>query len=188
MNNYELYHHGILGMKWGIRRYQPYGQGYSPKSEGREIGEARLSKLAGKKKLLKERESSNNEQIEVYKSKLSTVRSKKADRKAAKIQRKINKIGKKASKAQKRLVKGKHISGRQAKVLIKKAKLEGKLANVDKRNSKLRYKISKLEVKNSRINKKIKRVERKSLNQISKMEMQIGKERTLEIIKRIGNS
>lgn len=41
----ELYHHGILGMHWGIRRYQPYGQGYDPEHEGKEIGLA--ARLAG---------------------------------------------------------------------------------------------------------------------------------------------
>ena len=38
MNQSELYHHGILGMHWGIRRFQPYGQGYDPKNEGKETG------------------------------------------------------------------------------------------------------------------------------------------------------
>lgn len=40
-----LQHHGILGMHWGVRRFQPYGQGYDPKNEGKEIGLA--ARMAG---------------------------------------------------------------------------------------------------------------------------------------------
>lgn len=40
MNEYttELMHHGVQGMRWGIRRYQPYGAGYDPQKMGKFIG------------------------------------------------------------------------------------------------------------------------------------------------------
>lgn len=37
-NEDELMHYGVIGMKWGIRRYQPYSQGYDPEHSGRFVG------------------------------------------------------------------------------------------------------------------------------------------------------
>jgi len=37
----ELYHHGIKGQKWGIRRFQPYSKG---QKKGKEVGKAAKGK------------------------------------------------------------------------------------------------------------------------------------------------
>lgn len=50
ISTYELYHHGIKGMKWGIRRYQNKDGSLTPAGEKRRARlEGKLEKLNGKK-------------------------------------------------------------------------------------------------------------------------------------------
>ena len=87
----ELYHHGILGQKWGVRRYQNKDGSYKPGAEGRYDGDdggGIKNKLSAAKKSLKEAKNG----LVVRKAK------KHAEKAAAKEQKRAEKEQKHAEK------------------------------------------------------------------------------------------
>lgn len=165
MDGDHLEHHGILGMKWGIRRYQSYSQVPRKSGEGgKEQG------LARKKSKLEAKKAKNTAKIQKYQKSLSTTGAKRRDAKVAKYQSKLDKLNSSRAmrKVDKQVLKDQPIGTKGYKKLEERHKLESKIARLSSKNSSFNAKVSALEYKNAKLDKRINKIDTKiSVNKIN---------------------
>lgn len=102
--NAELYHHGVKGQRWGVRRYQ------NPDGTLISKGQARLEKLRGRatgevQRRLDTHEAQYNRERSKLEEKLNKVKAKSKDKKVKQMQEKISDVSAKHDAGKKALEK-----------------------------------------------------------------------------------
>ena len=109
MNDYELYHHGVKGMKWGVHRYQNYDGSYTKKGLARyKEAESEYDKAKETSKQTKASYKSGTATKEQYKQSKDDLKTKKRELNNAYDNLKTDKM---ADEGKKLYKQGKTITG-----------------------------------------------------------------------------
>lgn len=164
----ELYHHGIKGQRWGVRRFQTEDGSLT------NAGLKRYAALSKKQTALSSKLASIDSKKTQITTKYNTVGHAKQEARVARLKEKRNKLERKVSKLEQRALKGKDIGYFGRKTLNKAYKLDRKIASQSKAKLKFDKQISKLDAQSAKVQKCIERYNKK-LNQLDPKHEAAGK-------------
>jgi chromosome segregation ATPase len=167
----ELNHFGVLGMKWGIRRYQNADGTLTAAGKKRVTGYTK--KLSSLNQKLDKTEARKQKVTDRYNK--HAVANARRDVKVNIYKQKRNRLQPKVSKiTTKMLVKGKSPNFFEKRTLKKAYKLDKRIANASRSKIRFEKQISKLDFKEARIQRRINRYNRK-LSALQQSDIETGR-------------